>query len=235
MCSKLFVFGICEELFVKVFVGFVDVVFIDLEDVVFDICKDEVCVVVGCVVCSMQVQGSGKLFIVCVNLLGLLYFEVDFCVILVLVLDFVNLFKVEGVVDVFVVVQVMDVVGLFVQVWLFVNIEILVVFCWVVEIVVVYEWVVGLQLGLGDLFEFVGIDWCYVVNVYVVMFLLSLVVVEVGVYCCDGVFVDFKDEVGFCVEVGMVWLLGFIGKSCIYLSQVVWVNEIFELDVGEIE
>lgn len=48
-----------------------------------------------------------------------------------------------------------------------------------------------------------------------------------GVLLVDGLFGDFSDDEGFCVQVWCVLTLGMVGKWAIHFKQIVLVNEIF--------
>lgn len=93
--------------------------------------------------------------------------------------------------------------------------------------------VVGLQLGLADLFEPLGIQH-EDASGYQVRLKLRLAAGEVGVPCFDSAFSNFKDGAGFIRDATMARSLGFSGKSCIHPGQIAAANRIFSPDSAEI-
>lgn len=94
--------------------------------------------------------------------------------------------------------------------------------------------VAGLQLGLADLFEPLGIRQDDVSAAHQVRFKLRLAAGEAGVPCFDSAFSNFKDERGFIREAEMARNLGFSGKSCIHPNQIAPTNRIFSPSPEEI-
>ena len=94
--------------------------------------------------------------------------------------------------------------------------------------------VAGLQLGLADMFEHLGIQQDNAPAAHQVRLRLRLAAGEAGVPCYDTAFPDFKDEEGFAREAMTARSLGFAGKSCIHLGQIAVANRIFSPDAGQI-
>ena len=94
--------------------------------------------------------------------------------------------------------------------------------------------VAGLQLGLADLFEPLGIQQDDVSAAHQVRFKLRLAAGEAGVPCFDSAFSNFRDESGFIREAEMARNLGFAGKSCIHPNQIAPTNRIFSPSPEEI-
>ncbi len=96
------------------------------------------------------------------------------------------------------------------------------------------ERVVGLQLGLADLFETLGIQQGDSAATHQVRLQLRLAAGEAGIPCFDSAFANFKDEEGFIREAQVARSLGFGGKSCIHPGQIEAANRIFSPRAEEI-
>lgn len=94
--------------------------------------------------------------------------------------------------------------------------------------------VVGLQLGLADLFESLGIEQNDREAAHHVRLQLRLAAGEAGIACFDSAYSNFKDEEGFLRESQMARGLGFDGKSCIHPDQIQLANRIFSPTPEEI-
>jgi len=94
--------------------------------------------------------------------------------------------------------------------------------------------VVGLQLGLADMFEPLGIRQDDGVAAHQVRLQFRLVAGERGIPCFDSAFAKFKDEEGFMREAAAARGLGFAGKSCIHPCQIEAANRIFSPSSEEI-
>jgi citrate lyase subunit beta/citryl-CoA lyase len=94
--------------------------------------------------------------------------------------------------------------------------------------------VAGLQLGLGDLFEPLGIARNDASAVRQAMFAVRMAAGEAGVFAYDAAFADIQNQAGFSAEAQQARQLGFIGKSCIHPSQVALANAVFRPDDAEI-
>jgi citrate lyase beta subunit len=96
------------------------------------------------------------------------------------------------------------------------------------------ERVMGFQLGLGDLFEPLGIDRRDVNAVHHIMMRVRLAAGEAGISVFDGAFADVNNTGGFIAEAQMAQRLGFAGKSCIHPRQVPLANQVFRPSDQEI-
>jgi citrate lyase subunit beta/citryl-CoA lyase len=94
--------------------------------------------------------------------------------------------------------------------------------------------VMGLQVGLGDLFEPLGIERREVAAVQQVLLAVRFAAGEAGVAAYDGAFANVRDADGFVAEAQLARRLGFAGKSCIHPSQVALANEAFRPTDAEI-
>jgi citrate lyase subunit beta/citryl-CoA lyase len=102
------------------------------------------------------------------------------------------------------------------------------------ELATAHVRVKGLQLGLGDLFEPLGIARRETAAIQQAMFALSMAAGEAGVFAYDSAFADIRDQAGFRTEALLARSLGFIGKSCIHPSQIALANEVFQPTPDEI-
>ncbi|OZI71561.1 HpcH/HpaI aldolase/citrate lyase family protein [Bordetella genomosp. 12] len=94
--------------------------------------------------------------------------------------------------------------------------------------------VAGLQLGLADLFEPLGIDRYQPEILRSIMLTLRLAAGVAGKYVMDGAYARLRDPEGFRAEAAMARSLGFLGKSCVHPSQVAIANEVFSFSDEEI-
>ena len=103
------------------------------------------------------------------------------------------------------------------------------------QIALAHPRVVGLQLGLGDLFEPARISRREQAHVHAAMFALRMAAAEAGVFALDGAYPVIDDAEGFRAEAHMAHSLGYIGKSCIHPSQVALAHEVFSSSADEAE
>src|SRR4029077_8883106 len=94
--------------------------------------------------------------------------------------------------------------------------------------------VVGLQLGLGDLFEPFGIDRADAQAVHAMQLAVRLAAAEASIWACDTVYGIVSDPDGYTREATAARRLGFVGKSCIHPTQVPLANAVFRPTDGEI-
>lgn len=94
--------------------------------------------------------------------------------------------------------------------------------------------VAGLQLGLLDLFEPLGISAANRFAAHYARLQLSLAGGEAGIPCFDTAFSNFADVDGFAAEAAMARSMGFSGKSCIHPSQIADANQAFSPTEEEI-
>ncbi len=235
MRSKLFVPGARPELFAKALAGPADALSFDLEDSVPESGKARAREDVAAFVRSPQATVSGKLLIVRVNARDSPYFEHDLAALAGTPLDIVNLPKVESA------EQVRAASKRLQAMWpqgtvpgLLANIETPRGLREAAAIAAADEKLVGLQLGLGDLFEPFGVDRSKRENLHAVMFALRMAAAEAGVFAYDGAYAGIDDEAGFRTEAALSRSLGFLGKSCIHPRQVEWANDVFRASEAEV-
>jgi citrate lyase subunit beta/citryl-CoA lyase len=87
--------------------------------------------------------------------------------------------------------------------------------------------VAGLQLGLGDLFEPIGISRKEPFAIKYAMMQVKFAAAEAGVDAFDSAFANIQNTGGFLEEAELAARLGYVGKSCIHPSQVAMANEAF--------
>jgi len=95
------------------------------------------------------------------------------------------------------------------------------------ELALAHPRVAGLQLGLGDLFEPLGIARREPSAIRQAMFAVRIAAGEAGVYAYDGAFANIRDAEGYRAEAMLARDLGFLGKTCIHPSQIAIANEVF--------
>jgi len=236
--SKLFLPGSRPELFAKGATGAADALSFDLEDAVPEDAKAVARRQVAEFVQSGAAREAGKLVIVRVNALGTPHFVDDIKALAVPGVDLINLPKCESADEVraaAAAIAHMESSDASASAGLLVNIESAKGLRHAAQIAAAHPRVRGLQLGLGDLFEPLGIDRYDPANVHAAMFALRLAAGEAGVWCLDGARADIADEVGYLAEARMARSLGFIGKTCIHPKQVVLANSVFALATDEVE
>ena len=94
--------------------------------------------------------------------------------------------------------------------------------------------VAGLQLGLGDLFEPLGIARRDPSAVSQAMFAVRMAAGEAGVFAYDAAFAHITDEDGYVTEARQARDMGFVGKSCIHPRQIALANAVFQPTPDEI-
>ncbi len=236
--SKLFLPGSRPELFAKGLAGPADALSFDLEDAVPEEAKTAARQRIGEFVQSAAVREARKLVIVRVNALGTPHFADDVRAAVVPGVDLINLPKCESAEEVRAAaaaiahVEARDAAA---PVGLLVNIESAKGLRLAAQIAAAHPRVRGLQLGLGDLFEPLGIDRRDRAHTHAALFALRLAAGEAGVWCLDGAFADLDDEAGYLAEARLARSLGFIGKTCIHPKQVALANTAFAASAEEIE
>lgn len=235
MRSKLFVPGARPELFAKALAGEADALSFDLEDSVPEPGKAAAREAVAAFVRMPEALASGKLLIVRVNAQDSAHFERDLAALAGAPVDIVNLPKAESA------AAVRDAASRLRTLWpegaapgLLANIETPRGLREAAAIAAVDPAVVGLQLGLGDLFEPFGIDRAKPENLHAAMFALRMAAAEAGVFAYDGAYAAIDDEAGFRAEAALSRSLGFLGKSCIHPRQVAWANDAFRAGEAEV-
>ncbi|MGQ7932926.1 HpcH/HpaI aldolase/citrate lyase family protein [Paraburkholderia sp. D1E] len=238
MRSKLFVPASRPELFAKAFASAADALSFDLEDSVAADRKPQARVELRELLGSDLVAGKQKVLIVRVNALDTPHFSADINAVAQRGLDLINLPKPESVDDVRAAVAALEraeaVSGVTTPIRLLLNIESPKAFHLAAELAAAHPRVAGLQLGLGDLFEPLGIARREPSAIQQAMFGLRIAAGEAGVFAYDSAFANIKDEAGFRAEAQLARSMGFLGKSCIHPSQITLANEVFRPSDDEI-
>jgi citrate lyase subunit beta/citryl-CoA lyase len=238
MRSKLFVPGSRPELFDKALASAADALSFDLEDSVAADRKQEARDALRTLLRSNDFTAHAKALIVRVNALDTPYFNADIDAVVQPGLDFVNLPKAENIADVLTAAAAVDRAeranGVTRPVKLLLNIESPRALRHAAELASAHPRVAGLQLGLGDLFEPLGIARREAAAIQQAMFGLRIAAGEAGVFAYDSAFANIKDEAGFRAEAQLARSMGFLGKSCIHPSQIAPANEVFRPSDAEI-
>lgn len=231
MRSKLFVPGARPELFAKAMAGDADALSLDLEDSVLPEHKASARSNVATWLASEAVSGLDKAIIVRVNGADTPWFADDVHAVVHANLTLLNLPKIESVAALHAAVRALEGVeaerGIASPIRLLINIESPTGLANAAAIAAADPRVAGLQLGLGDLFEPLGIDRRDPANVHAVLFALRMAAAQAGVFVLDGAFPDIDDDAGFSAEVQRAQRLGYLGKSCIHPRQVALANAAF--------
>jgi citrate lyase subunit beta/citryl-CoA lyase len=243
MRSKLFVPGSRPRLFAKALAGEADALSFDLEDSVVEARKAQARGALSAFVQSDAARAGAKVLIVRVNALETPHFAADVAAVVHPGVHLLNLPKPESVADVLAAVAALEqaersngfVPGRDAPVQLLLNIETPKALHVAADLAAAHPRVAGLQLGLGDLFEPLGISRGDVQAVQQVMLMLRLAAGAAGVFAYDGAYANFSDADGYRAEAQAARRLGFLGKSCIHPSQVALANEAFRPDAAEID
>ena len=238
MRSKLFVPASRPELFAKALAGDADAISFDLEDAVQESRKAEARRVLQAFLRQSSPRPAGKIVIVRVNGLTTPHFEADLAAVAGPVVDMINLPKPESADDVRAAAAALagceranDVER---PIGILANIESPRGLRRAAEIARAHPRVVGLQLGLGDLFEPFGIDRADAQAVHAMQLAVRLAAAEAGLWACDTVYGGVGDPDGYTREAAAARRLGYHGKSCIHPSQVPLANAVFRPTDGEI-
>jgi len=242
MRSKLFVPGSRPELFAKALAGDADALSFDLEDSVVEERKAEARAALQSLLCSDAARTSGKTLIVRVNAIDTVHFGADILAVVQPGVHLVNLPKPERVEDVLSAAQAIEQAerangfeaGVDRPIGLLLNIETPKALSIAAELALAHPRVAGLQLGLGDLFEPLGIARRESAAVQQAMFALRIAAGAAGVFAYDSAFADIRDADGYRAEASLARRLGFLGKSCIHPSQVAIANDVFRPHDDEI-
>lgn len=238
MRSKLFVPASRPELFAKALTSAADALSFDLEDSVAADRKREARDGLRALLRSDGIMCHAKILIVRVNALDTPHFDADIEAVVQTGLHFINIPKVEHVEGVRAVAAAVDRAeranGVPLPVKLLLNIESPKALRRAAELAAAHPRVAGLQLGLGDLFEPLGIVRRETAAIKQAMFGLRMAAGEAGVFAYDSAFANIKDEAGFRSEAQLARAMGFLGKSCIHPSQIALANEIFRPSDEEI-
>lgn len=238
MRSKLFVPGSRPELFAKALAGAADALSFDLEDSVSADGKDAARLAVRDFLDAHPAPVGGKLMIVRINALDTPHFEADVATVVRPSLDMINLPKPESTHAVRAAAQAIESAeaanGVTTPVRLLINIETPKALAIAAELAQAHPRVAGLQLGLADLFEPLGVERREVAAVQQAMFAVRMAAGVAGVFAIDGAFADVGDADGYRAEAALAKRFGFLGKSCIHPSQVALANDAFRPGAAEI-
>ncbi|MFT4065235.1 HpcH/HpaI aldolase/citrate lyase family protein [Paraburkholderia sp.] len=238
MRSKLFVPASRPELFAKAFASAADALSFDLEDSVAADRKPQAREELREMLRSSLVANKQKVLIVRVNALDTPHFGADIDAVAQDGLDLINLPKPESADDVLAAAAALDRAeaanGVANPIRLLLNIESPKALRVAAELAAAHPRVAGLQLGLGDLFEPLGIARREQSAIQQAMFALRIAAGEAGVFAYDSAFANIKDEAGFRAEAQLARAMGFLGKSCIHPSQIALANEVFRPSDDEI-
>jgi citrate lyase subunit beta/citryl-CoA lyase len=241
MRSKLFVPGSRPELFPKALAGDADALSFDLEDSVAPARKDEARAALRTFLRSgalAEAAQRGKTIIVRINAPDTPYFAQDIAAVTQPGVHLLNLPKPRGAHDVTAAARAVEeaerVNGVREPLGLLLNIETPTALRTAHALAAADPRVAGLQLGLGDLFEPLGIARNDASAVRQAMFAVRMAAGEAGVFAYDAAFADIQNQAGFSAEAQQARQLGFIGKSCIHPSQVALANAVFRPDDAEI-
>jgi citrate lyase subunit beta/citryl-CoA lyase len=230
MRSKLFVPGSRPELFAKALDGAADAISIDLEDAVTEDRKGEARGIVADWLRSAP-PSPGKVVIVRVNAMDTPHFEADLAAVVRPGLHVLNLPKPQCADDVRAAAAALQRAeranGVQQAVRLLLNIETPRALREAAAIAAADARVMGLQVGLGDLFEPLGIDRRELAAVQQVLFAVRMAAGEAGVEAYDGAFADVRDSDGYLAEARLARRLGYAGKTCIHPKQVALANDVF--------
>ncbi|SEK05524.1 HpcH/HpaI aldolase/citrate lyase family protein [Paraburkholderia diazotrophica] len=238
MRSKLFVPASRPELFEKALASAADALSFDLEDAVTPDRKPQARLALRDLLCGGAIRDRRKVLIVRVNAIDSPFFADDIDAVVQPGLDYINLPKPENVDHVRAAAAALEKAertnGVSVPVRLLLNIESPGALRHAAELAAAHPRVAGLQLGLGDLFEPLGIARREPAAVQQAMFALRVAAGEANVFAYDSAFANIKDEAGFRAEAQLAHALGFLGKSCIHPSQIALVNDVFRPSDAEI-
>jgi citrate lyase subunit beta/citryl-CoA lyase len=231
MRSKLFVPGTRPELFAKALAGAADAISLDLEDAVSEPRKDEARETVRQFLEGGDAASSRKTLIVRVNAMDTPHFERDVAAVARTGVQLINLPKPQSPAHVRAAAEAIEHAeranGVQAPIGLLLNIETPAALRMAAELALAHPRVAGLQLGLGDLFEPLGIARREPSAIRQAMFGVRLAAGEAGLYAYDSAFADIRDAEGFRAEAMLARDLGFLGKTCIHPSQIAIANEVF--------
>ena len=238
MRSKLFVPGARPELFAKALAGDADALSFDLEDSVPETGKALARADVSGFLRSPALSAAAKVVVVRVNALESPHFDADLHAVAQSAVALINLPKVESAEEIRAAVAVLEraesVNGIDRPIRLLATIETPRGLRQAASIAAAHPRVAGLQLGLADLFEPLGISRQYSANVHAALYAMRMAAAEAGVFAWDAAFADLEDAEGFRAEATMARRLGYVGKSCIHPKQVPLANDVFQPDAQQV-
>jgi citrate lyase subunit beta/citryl-CoA lyase len=237
MRSKLFVPASRPELFEKAFASQADALSFDLEDAVAPARKQAAREGLAEWLASPAFAAAQtrhhKKIIVRVNAADTPYFAGDLAALGRLPVDVLNLPKVESAAALH--AAAVQAIAAGFQGEFLVTVETPLALARASELAGAHPRVAGLQLGLADLFEPLGIDRYQSETLRAVMLALRLGAGCAGKYAMDAAYARVRDAEGFRAEAQLARSLGFLGKSCVHPSQVAIANEVFGFSAEEVE
>lgn len=231
MKSKLFVPASRPELFDKAFASAADALSFDLEDAVAASRKSAAREALRAWLTQLAPQDEKKI-IVRVNAPDTDDFAEDLAMLSGMPVHLVNVPKLETAAQVQSTVTALDAVGIAAD--LLITIETPGALAQATSIAKAHARVQGLQLGLADLFEPLGIDRHDPATLRQVMLTLRLAAGEAGKYVLDAAYANVGDPDGFRAEAMLSRRLGYLGKSCIHPSQIAPANAVYGFSPEEI-
>ena len=234
MRSKLFVPCTRPEFFAKALAGPADAISFDLEDSVPDDGKDVARAQLREFLGSDAGRAAAgrKRIIVRINAQGTRHFPADLAALSGLAVRLVNIPKVESAEDVRAAAAAVEAAigdhGPLGPPGLLLNIETPRALAGAAEMANAHPRVAGLQVGLNDLFEPLGITRSNPWHVHAALWAVRLASAQTGCFAYDGAYADIADDEGFRREAELSRSLGFLGKSCIHPKQVAVANEVFD-------
>ncbi|MCW0206471.1 MAG: CoA ester lyase [Achromobacter sp.] len=237
MRSKLFVPASRPELFEKAFASQADALSFDLEDAVAPARKQAAREGLAEWLASPAFAAAQtrhhKKIIVRVNAADTPYFAGDLAALGRLPVDVLNLPKVESAAALH--AAAVQAIAAGFQGEFLVTVETPLALARAPELAGAHPRVAGLQLGLADLFEPLGIDRYQSETLRAVMLALRLGAGCAGKYAMDAAYARVRDAEGFRAEAQLARSLGFLGKSCVHPGQVAIANEVFGFSAEEVE
>ena len=238
MRSKLFVPGSRPELFEKALASQADGLSFDLEDAVAAPRKEAARKTLAQWMQSPAVLRSPKVIIVRVNAMDTAYFSDDIAHVVQPGLNMINLpkpYSTHAVLEAIHAIEHAERENGVNQdgqhpVRLLLNIETPKALRIAFELASAHPRVAGLQLGLADLFEPVGISRQEHFAIRYAMMQVKLAAAEAQVAAFDGAFADIMNMPAFLEEARFAASIGYTGKSCIHPRQISSANEAFRPD-----
>lgn len=230
MRSKLFVPGARPDFFEKALAGAADAISFDLEDSVPADGKADARARVAQCVASDAARGSGKTIIVRVNAADTQHFAADLAALALAGVNLINVPKTDDAASARAAAEAVAAAahanGLDAPPGLLMNIETPRGLSRAADIASAHPAILGLQVGLNDLFQPLGIARTPA-NVHAALWTIRLGAGEGGAFAYDGAWPDVGDEAGFRAEAELARDLGYRGKSCIHPKQVALANAVF--------
>lgn len=245
MRSKLFVPASRPELFAKALKSAADAICFDLEDAVLESKKAYARECLASFFSTDEFhslrQEGRKSVIVRVNALETGHTENDLMVACVAGVDILNIPKTDTAEDVLRFTAMLDAraeqtarEGEKLDIRVLANIETPRALLNAADIAAAHQLVWGLQLGLGDLFEPLGIAREDAQNVHTVMMQVRIAAGAAGKIAYDTAYTNVANAEGYRQEAWRARQVGFLGKTCIHPNQVAIANDVFSPTEAEI-